>query len=258
MPKQASANAVFGVPLEQVMEKQKEKNPELDLPRILVSLVDAVIKMNGLKTEGIFRVPAPAGEVKAVKDLLDEGNFDIITNAADVQTPCALIKLWIRELPQPLIPEQYYEACTESPGKAMDIFTQLPALNQRIIKYIISFLQQLSKPDIVEATKMNADNLSMVFAPSFLRCPFQDYGKAIAAAEKEKAFVLELFSKIDAGSLQAPPPLSPRGSAVPANPFDEEVPASPPPAALKSPRPMPVVPQNRSTIAGASRGRGLP
>lgn len=36
----------------------------------------------------------------------------------------------------------------------------------------------------------------MVFAPSFVRCPYQDYNQALMAAEKEKGFLLFLFERI--------------------------------------------------------------
>ena len=36
--------------------------------------------------------------------------------------------------------------------------------------YLVAFLRHIAKPEHVAATKMNADNLAMVFAPSFFRC----------------------------------------------------------------------------------------
>ncbi len=41
---------VFGVSLEKLMEKQKEKYPELEIPRILPTLVDAIFKLDGEKS----------------------------------------------------------------------------------------------------------------------------------------------------------------------------------------------------------------
>ena len=61
----------------------------------------------GPKTEGIFRVPAFAAEVRSTKEKIDEGNYDIIYKSSNVHTPCALMKLWFRELPEPLIPDKF-------------------------------------------------------------------------------------------------------------------------------------------------------
>jgi len=152
--------------------------------------------MNGLKTEGIFRVPANANDVKFVRDKFDEGDYAVTNATNNVHTPCALMKLWLRELPEPIIPVSYYEMCTETPEKAIEIFRQLPPLSQNVVSFIINFLQELSKPENVETTKMSKENLAMVFAPSFFRCPYTDYNRALNASEKEKEFVLFLIEGI--------------------------------------------------------------
>lgn len=66
--------------------------------------------------------------------------------------------------------------------------------------FIIQFLKELVRADVVQYTRMNADNLAMVFAPSFLRCPYQDYNQVLLAAEKEKLFVLFLLERIPSSS----------------------------------------------------------
>jgi hypothetical protein len=78
----------------------------------------------------------------------------------------------------------------------MEILEQLPAVNNKVVVYLVNFLQELSKPEIVEETKMSPDNLAMCLAPSFLRCPYQDYNRVLASTDKQKAFVLQLMSKI--------------------------------------------------------------
>jgi hypothetical protein len=49
---------------------------------------------------------------------------------------------------------------------------------------------------------MSKDNLSMVFAPSFLHCPYLDYNQALFAAEKEKAFVAYLYDQVPPSQFQ--------------------------------------------------------
>jgi hypothetical protein len=50
-----STTAVFGVPLNVVMERQKIRFPELLVPHVIVILIDLIKHLNGCKTEGIFR-----------------------------------------------------------------------------------------------------------------------------------------------------------------------------------------------------------
>ena len=46
---------VFGVSLEDIMELQKDKYPNMKIPWIQKSLFDYVIRLSGHLTEGIFR-----------------------------------------------------------------------------------------------------------------------------------------------------------------------------------------------------------
>ena len=87
------------------MERQKGVAPDgTEVPKVLLVLTETILKMGGHKSEGIFRIPATANEVKSIKEKLDEGNFASIETSGNVHTPCALLKLWLRELADPMIP----------------------------------------------------------------------------------------------------------------------------------------------------------
>ena len=47
--------SMFGAALEEVMELQKEKFPDYDMPWVVTALADAVVQLDGPQTEGIFR-----------------------------------------------------------------------------------------------------------------------------------------------------------------------------------------------------------
>ena len=57
--------------------------------------------LNGLSTEGIFRIPADYDEVTMVKCRYDQWEPG---QASDAHVPAALLKQWLRELYIPLIP----------------------------------------------------------------------------------------------------------------------------------------------------------
>lgn len=59
--------SLFGTTLEEIMTVQQSKCPDLSLPWIQTTLSEAVLRLNGSKTEGIFRVPGDLDEVNNLK-----------------------------------------------------------------------------------------------------------------------------------------------------------------------------------------------
>lgn len=88
------------------MELQSQTHPNLNIPVIVQSLCDAIIRTNGLFAEGIFRVPGDTEQVYGLRIQLDKGDFDL-SNITDPNTPASLLKLWLRELSEALIPAEF-------------------------------------------------------------------------------------------------------------------------------------------------------
>ena len=92
--------------IDEVMELQAKKHPNCELPVVVVKLFDAVIRLKGLTTEGIFRVPGDTEQVYTLRTQLDNGNYEVGPEINDPNTPASLIKLWLRELSEPLVPAE--------------------------------------------------------------------------------------------------------------------------------------------------------
>ncbi len=60
--------------------------------------------------------------------------------------------------------------------------------------------QQFITPENIEATKMGLDNIAMVWAPNFLRCPSDDHTLIFQNTRKEMAFLRVLLRLIDTNS----------------------------------------------------------
>lgn len=61
----------------------------------------------------------------------------------------SLLKLWYRELEEPLIPHEFYEQCIahyESPEAAVAVVHALPRINRLVLCYLIRFLQVRAGP----------------------------------------------------------------------------------------------------------------
>jgi hypothetical protein len=97
--------SMFGNTLEDAMELQKEKFPNSELPWIVTTLCEKMLVLGALETEGVFRVPGDIDEVNALKLVVDK--FEVSDNLKDPHVPGSLLKLWFRDLYDPLIPQHY-------------------------------------------------------------------------------------------------------------------------------------------------------
>ena len=66
----------------------------------------------------------------------------------DPHVPASLLKLWYRELEEPLIPAEYYTDCIENhlnAEAAVLVVNKLPEINRLVLAYLIRFLQVCRK-----------------------------------------------------------------------------------------------------------------
>ena len=88
------------------------------------------------------RVPGDVDEVNALKVSCDQ--WLPPSGCCDPHTPASLLKLWYRELYEPLIPSEFYEDCVSSYGDVeacLRIVDSLPEINHLVLSYLIRFLQ---------------------------------------------------------------------------------------------------------------------
>eukprot|EP01133_Synstelium_polycarpum_P012870 gene12870-15115_t len=185
--------ASFGVKLETLMERQKESHPQLEVPRVLVVLTTAITRLKGHVYEGIFRVPGIVTSIKEMRQAIDKGDFSL-TGVDDVRTPAALLKLWLRDIPDPLVPVSLYKAAIDSPLDSLSIVQKLSPLSQRVLNYLIHFIQIFIRYEFVAHSKMGTNNMAMIFAPTILRNPSDDPSVLLGNVNHEKAFVENLIS----------------------------------------------------------------
>ncbi|PVG01234.1 hypothetical protein CPB86DRAFT_773358 [Serendipita vermifera] len=187
--------STFGESLSSVFQLQQRTYPGEKIPIILPFLADGILALGGMKAEGIFRVP---GENDVVSDLrlrIDRGFYNL-DNIDDPHVPASLLKLWLRELQDPLIPDELYNACiscSEDPDKVTEMATVLPTINRRVLLFVVSFLQMFLDERVMKVTKMTAVNLAVIFAPNILRCNSDSMTVVFTNARYEQAFVHNLL-----------------------------------------------------------------
>ncbi|XP_004438029.1 PREDICTED: rho GTPase-activating protein 8 [Ceratotherium simum simum] len=154
----------FGVSLQYL----KDKNQGELIPPVLRSTVTH-LREKGLRTEGLFRRSASVQTVREIQRLYNQGkpvNFD---DYGDIHIPAAILKTFLRELPQPLLTSEAYEqilgiTSVESSLRVThcrQILQSLPEHNYAILSYLMGFLHEVSRESIFN--KMNSSNLACVF-----------------------------------------------------------------------------------------------
>ncbi|XP_072022049.1 uncharacterized protein [Amphiura filiformis] len=193
--------SMFGNTLEDVMDLQKDRFPDRELPWIVVVLAEEVFRLGGEKTEGIFRVPGDIDEVNALKVKCDQWSMP---ECSDPNVPASLLKLWYRDLYEPLIPMEFYDQCIRACNerdKALEVISLLPDLNRLLLCHFIKFLQVFAKEENVSSTKMDINNLAMVMAPNCLRCASENPQIIFENTRKEMSFVRTLIQHLDTSYL---------------------------------------------------------
>ncbi|KTF78425.1 hypothetical protein cypCar_00034597 [Cyprinus carpio] len=104
-------------------------------------------------------------------------------NNTDVHTVASLLKLYLRELPEPVIPFNKYEdflTCAQLLLKDEEVglselvkqVNTLPQANYNLLKYICKFLDEVQSHS--NENKMSVQNLATVFGPNILRPKIED------------------------------------------------------------------------------------
>lgn len=153
------------------------------VPLIVQKCVD-FIKANGLSEEGLFRLPGQAKNVAELKDAFNRGGTpELENNKAEVHSVASVLKSYFRELPEPLIPYDYFEVfltaarcyeMSEADGitAIQKQLTTLPKPNYTLLMYLCRFLFEVQEHS--EENKMGVRNLAMVFGPNILRSGSED------------------------------------------------------------------------------------
>ncbi|NXL88033.1 RHG18 protein, partial [Alectura lathami] len=183
-------SGLFGVPLSVLLEQDQKKVPGTKIPLIFQKLISQIEEAT-LETEGLLRIPGVATRVKSLCQELEAKFYEGTFNWENVKQhdAASLLKLFIRELPQPLLTVQYLKAFQDVQNLPMRkqqlqalnlLVILLPEANRDTLKVLLEFLQRVI--DHRDKNKMTLNNVAMVMAPNLFT--FQGLGsKTIEQSE---------------------------------------------------------------------------
>ncbi|PLW13851.1 hypothetical protein PCANC_04629 [Puccinia coronata f. sp. avenae] len=181
---------VFKVSLEQLMGPDGQHG----IPQVIQDSANC-IRSSGMKFEGLFRRPPSLTTTQIIRDAYDRRQPVKMEEYSDgAFLAASLIKLFLRELPTPIFPADFYplfRACPSILAQPIVISHQDPsnlsAQNEAVLKYIRENILALLKPKPVfilldyvlklchdlalhsEHNKMDSHNLATCLAPTMIR-----------------------------------------------------------------------------------------
>jgi predicted nucleic acid-binding Zn-ribbon protein len=162
----SSAAAVFGVPLANMSS----------VPDVVLACTRWLTK-SGLHVEGLFRISGDARELETLRKAADAGTVPTFSDNSPPHLVAGLLKLWLRQLPEPVVPYDRYSEWLSTAISATDashamatvdwLVGRLPPISRQLFALFAPLWGALV---VNEAeTRMNAANLCVVFCPVLLR-----------------------------------------------------------------------------------------
>lgn len=167
-------SGLFGVPLATLLEQDHRRAPGTKVPLILQRLINH-IEEEGLDTEGLLRIPGAATRVKLLCQEFETSFYDgtFPWQQLKQHDAASLLKLFIRELPLPLLTVEYlnaFFAVNKFPTKKQQLqalnllILLLPEANRDTLKALVEFFHRVI--DHQDKNKMTLNNVSVVMAPN--------------------------------------------------------------------------------------------
>ncbi|XP_072543649.1 active breakpoint cluster region-related protein [Salminus brasiliensis] len=155
------------------------------VPHIVRSCVEEV-ERRGMEEEGIYRISGASSEIQALKHAFDTNYWEAMNKVrrVDVNAVSGTLKLYLRELPETLIPTDHFQSLSKTldltdPYVRADIMLSelqsFPDVNRNTLLFLLHHLKRVAMKE--EQNKMSLSNLATVFGPSLLRPPVANPGQ---------------------------------------------------------------------------------
>ncbi|XP_038153121.1 rho GTPase-activating protein 9 isoform X2 [Cyprinodon tularosa] len=208
---------VFGCRLEMLCERERSNVPRF------VRLCTEAVEKRGLDTDGIYRVSGNLAVIQKLRFLVDheralttDGRFmfpaDLVQEEKlnldeseweDIHVVTGALKLFFRELPEPLVPYGFFTDIVETVKMTdhMDkvdrlkcLVLNMPPPNHDTLKFMCRHLRRVLEHS--DVNRMTTQNIGIVFGPTLMR-PEHDNGNMAVNMVYQNQAVELILSEFD-------------------------------------------------------------
>jgi len=170
-----TADPVFGSSLSVVCVRDNAK-----VPKFLVNCFRE-IELRGLTLSGIYRHSGSISQIQKLRIQVNQSDYDM--SSYDIHTLTGAVKLFFRELTEPLVPfslfDTFIAAHKVTPASAkqdafVNAISQLPDENRETFRELLIHLERVS--ELSSDNQMTVHNLAIVFGPTlmWIACPTEE------------------------------------------------------------------------------------
>ncbi|XP_040419589.1 protein FAM13C isoform X2 [Cygnus olor] len=138
------------------------------------------LEVFGLQHVGIFRISGSVNKVKELKQKYNQGEKVDLINHGDVDSVASLLKLFLKELPVAVFPDnvcagllktfqEHKIHTTECIKNLRQLLSCLPEAHQNLLQFLSAFLLKIATYSAVNF--MTLENLAVVFGPALFKIP---------------------------------------------------------------------------------------
>ncbi|CAJ0928999.1 unnamed protein product, partial [Mesorhabditis belari] len=165
---------LFGGSLEEYVEASGESIP------LVVSSSISFLARYALRHQGLFRISGSQSEINRFKEIFECGEDPLcdLRDASEANSVAGVLKLYLRELREPLFPMYLFEQftdcakaenATEFVAKSRRLLVSLPPCSLVLLRVLFGFLAHLC--EFADENMMEPHNLAICFGPTLLPIP---------------------------------------------------------------------------------------
>jgi len=171
--------AVFGSPLlEQRLEEfQTTTGKIIKIPPIVWKSIQKLeSQQDYIETDGLYRVPGDKTKIQKIRADINQNNWETFDNCKDAAVIAGLLKMFLRELPEPLLPYDLHSELVKAAKKTGpygdDVAKSMKVVLEKIdcpvvmdtLEVLAMHLGRVAEAD----NRMDVDNLGLLFGQGFL------------------------------------------------------------------------------------------